>query len=66
MKIRVIAPAFADTVVPPLTLQVTFETEGEMRAYVTLVGPIPDRLNVIYPAFRAINAHLDKYSSKGA
>lgn len=62
MKIKVIEES-KPKVVPPLTLEVTFETEAEMREFRCLIGP----LRATGPTdcfYKPLGAHLDKYSEE--
>ena len=64
MKIEQLGEPLAVSIVPPITLVVTFETEKEMRDARVLLGPLPmaeftDRI------YDLLGGHLDKFSKNG-
>lgn len=63
MKVTVITPPEVRKEVPPLTLQVTFQTEDEMQRYRRIHGSLSVD-DVHYLVFQQIGEHLEKYTGK--
>jgi hypothetical protein len=62
MKVKAVS-GIVEVVVPPLVLEVTFETEEEMREFNRLIGPMPAS-GPTDCFYTPIGDHLEKYTGK--
>lgn len=61
MKVKTVT-SYPEKKMPPLTLEVTFETEAEMLEFRTEVGPLRAS-GPTDPIYQAIGEHLERFTS---